>query len=290
MRLAVNGQQLAATCALPDLLDRVLALNVDAVELWPQNLTGGSTAEEKERYETKDVEGAVRALRERGVEAACVTLGFDGLPMIVERGGVPAATEALRGAVEAAAALGSKLVNCYLAGVPGATFVEAAGPAAELAQARGITIVLENEAHDDSATPEGMLEILDAVGSPGLKTLYDPCNYYQAGEEAYPSAYEALGDRIGYVHLKGGAAYAPGTEAHRGGTFRGFADKYIGYGALSESAYDVEAVVARLTRDGYEGFVTLEPHVPAERVEALLRADLGYLRGLPAFQKQDRSK
>ena len=181
--------------------------------------------------------------------------------------------------------LGSKLVNCYLAGIPAAAFVEAAGPAAELAQARGITIVLENEAHDDSATADGVLEILDAVDSPSLKTLYDPCNYYQAGEEAYPSAYEALGDRIGYVHLKGGAAYAPGTEAHRGGTFRGSTDKYIGYLALSESAYDVEAVVARLARDGYEGLVTLEPHVPAEHVEAILRADLGYLRGLPAFQE-----
>lgn len=280
MRLAINGQQLAELYPLREMLGRVMSLGVDAVELWPRNLPGGNTDEEKQRYETKDVKGAARVLRELGLGAACVTLGFDALPMALRRGGVSACTEALTGAVETAEALGSALVNCYLAGIPGPTFAEAAGPAAEAARKRRITIVLENEAHDDSATPEGMLEILDAVDSPALKTLYDPCNYYQAREEPYPFTYEALKDRIGYVHLKGGVTYRAGSEAHRGGTLRGVADSYIGYVPLSASAYDVAAVVGRLVRDGYRGFVTLEPHVPAQEVETFLAADLDHLRPL----------
>ena len=223
MRLAINGQQLAEVCTLPEVLDRVRALGVDAVEVWPQNLTGGADDEERERYETKDVAAAARVLRERKVDVACVTLGFDAFPITLKRGGVRAATEALIGALDAAQTLGAKLVNCYLAGIPWSTFVEAVGPAAERAHTRGITIVLENEAHDDSATSEGMCRILDAARSPALKTLYDPCNYFQAGQEPYPLAYEALAGRIGYVHFKGGAAYVEGSSAERGGTMRGSA-------------------------------------------------------------------
>jgi len=280
MRLAVNGQQLAETHTLPDLLKHVRKLNIDAVELWPHNLPGGTTAEEKERWETKDVTAAAQALRKHDMQVACVTLGFDAFPMILENGTVADATTALKGTIDAAAALDAKLVNCYLAGTPRSIFLDVARPAAEYARDRDVTIVLENEAHDDSAMAEGMLHILEAVAAPNFKTLYDPCNYYQAGEEPYPAAWEAIGGHVGYVHFKGGGIYREDAALHRGGTLRGFTDTFIGYGPLSESDFDVEAIVRRLKTDGYDGFATFEPHVPAEHVETLLAADVAYLREL----------
>lgn len=280
MRLAINGQQLAQTCTLAEVLEHVLGLGVNAVELWPHNLTGGDTPEEKERWETKDLETAGQLLKDHGVTVACVTLGFDAFPIILKNGTVADATAALNGTVRAAHHLGAKIISCYLAGIPASTFVEAVRPAVEHAGENDVTIVLENEAHDESATSAGVLRILDAVGSPNLKTLYDPCNYYQAGEEPYPYAWEALAGHVGYVHFKGGSLCREGAELHRGGTMRGSTDRFIGYGPLSESAFNVPTIVRRLKTDGYDDFVTLEPHVPAEYVLDLLSADVAYLRGL----------
>lgn len=286
MRLAISGQLLGGTRSLPEILDVFRSLGVDAIDLWPHNLEGGEAPEERGRYERKDVGAARRALDAAGVAAACVTLGFRAMARC-EAEGPRVGTGALEGAVDAAATLGAPLVNCYLAGLRPSVFVEAMRPAAEYAGGRGVTIVLENEAHDDSGPAESVRAIVEAVGSPHFGALYDPCNFYHANEEPYPYAYEVLADAIRYVHLKGGCWYDPKGRPgeHRGGTMRGSADRYIGYVSVPEAAFNVDAILRRLARDGYEGFVSLEPHVPAARALDFYNADVPYVRarlGAPA--------
>ena len=75
MKIALNGQQLAATHSLSEILDVFEAHGVKAIELWPANFSGTSgTPEDLERYETKDVNAAAQLLKARGFEVACVTL------------------------------------------------------------------------------------------------------------------------------------------------------------------------------------------------------------------------
>jgi sugar phosphate isomerase/epimerase len=281
VRPAISAQLLGKSRSLAQVLETVRSLGVDAVELWPQNLAGGETPEEQARYERKDVAAAGRTVESAGVTVACVTLGGGAIRRCAEEG--PAVgTAALKGAVDAAAALGARLVNCYLAGIPPALFADAVRPAAAYAGRVGVTIVLENEAHDDSGTALGVRSIVEAVGSPHFGTLYDPCNYYQANEEPYPYAYEVLKDAVRYVHLKGGCRYAPEwrRQDHRGGALRGAEDRFIGYVALPDGAVNADGVVTRLRRDGYDGFVTLEPHLPAERLLECLAVEAPYLRRL----------
>ena len=279
MKLAISGQLLGGTQSLPQILEVLRSLGVDAIDLWPHNLEGGEAPEERGRYERKDVGAARRALDAAGVSAACVTLGFRAMARCGAEG-PGAGTEALRGAVDAAAALGAPLVNCYLAGLPPSVFVEAMRPAAGYAGSRGVTIVLENEAHDDSGPAESVRAMIDAVGSPHFGALYDPCNFYHANEEPYPYAYEVLEDTIRYVHLKGGCWYNPKGRPgeHRGGTMRGSADRYIGYVAVPEAAFNVDAILRRLARDGYDGFVSLEPHVPAAHALDFYDVEVPYVR------------
>jgi sugar phosphate isomerase/epimerase len=278
LRLAISGQLLAQTHALPRVLEILGSLGVDAIEIWPHNLPGGETREEQGRYEHKDIAGAREILASHGVSVACVTLGFDILGRCAEVG--PGyGTGALKGAVDAAAALKAPLVNCYLAGIIQPLFVEAMRPAAEYASSLGITIVLENEAHDDSGIASGLRSIVEAVRSPHFGTVYDPCNYYQANEEPYPAAYEIVKDYVRYVHLKGGCQYDPERRPndHRGGTLRGSEDRYIGYTSIPEGAINADGVLRRLTRDGYTGFVTLEPHVPAEKALEYYHIEVPYV-------------
>jgi sugar phosphate isomerase/epimerase len=161
-----------------------------------------------------------------------------------------------------------------------ATFVEAVRPAADYAGRHGVAIVLENEAHDDSGTAAGVRAIVEAVGSPYFGTLFDACNYYQAGEEAFPYAYEVLKQHVRYAHVKGGCRYRPDLlpHAHRGGTLRGIPDAHIGYVPIADGAVNVDGLLQRLARDGYDGFVTLEPHVPPAEAEAYYRAEVPYVR------------
>ena len=116
MRLGVSGQLLSRTHALAEIVEVLRALDVDAIELWPRNIPGGVGPEEEQRYEKKDVAGTRRLLDERGMDVACITLGF-GILRKCEEAGPEFGTGALKGAVDAAAALGAPIVNCYLAGI-----------------------------------------------------------------------------------------------------------------------------------------------------------------------------
>jgi sugar phosphate isomerase/epimerase len=281
MKIALNGQQLAATHSLPEILDLFKAHGVKAIELWPANFTGLSrTPEEFERYETKDVDAVGGLLRDRGFEVACITLGFHAAPLCIARGGTQRLTEALKGAVDAAVRLEAHLVNCYTAHINLALFLEAVRPAAEYAAKRGVVITLENEAHDESALPEAIADLVRSVNSPGFRTQFDPCNYYHAYIEPFPHAYKVIHEHIGYVHLKGGCQYAERPGVHRGSPMRNSSRDHIGYVHMDEAAFPIEAIVRTLKVDGYAGWITLEPHVVADFVPEFYTRDLAYLRSI----------
>jgi sugar phosphate isomerase/epimerase len=279
VRLGVSGQLLSRTHTLSEIVDVLQSFDVDAIELWPRNLTGGEGPEEEQRYEKKDVAGTRALLQQRGMDVACLTLGFSILSKCKEAG-AEYGTNALKGAVDAAAELGAPIVNCYLAGITPELFVAAAQPAAEYAGTVGVTIVLENEAHDDSGPAASVRSIVEAIGSPHFGTQYDPCNYYHANEEPYPGAYEIVKPYVRYVHMKGGCHYDPETRPRdkKGGTLRGSEDRYIGYTSIPDGVVNADGVLRRLAQDGYDGFVTLEPHVNAEEALDYYRIDVPYVQ------------
>jgi len=283
MIVGISGQALGTTRTLPEILALLRELDVRWIELWPTNLEGGTAPDTS--YEGKDVEKARDILTEYGIGVACVTMpGAFAQEMVEDKEGYLAA---LQGAVDVAEALGSRLVNSYCyhwalghdADI--GPFVEMLRTASAYAADRGRTLVLENEAHDASGTVEGMLRILEGVGSEALKTNFDPTNYYQAGEEPFPYAYRRLKEHIGYVHTKNGCLHDPSVhdEVGRGGTMpRSGEGQYIHYCPLPEGAVNIEGLLTQLRKDQYEGFCTLEPHVPPQYVEDFYRVEVSYLR------------
>ncbi|MBI2497072.1 MAG: sugar phosphate isomerase/epimerase, partial [Opitutae bacterium] len=142
-------------------------------------------------------------------------------------------------------------------------------------------ITLENEAHDESGFPANVAAVCARVNSPGLGTQYDPCNYYHAGVEPFPGAYEAVKKHLRYVHLKGGCRYDAGiTGIHQGSAMRDSTRDFIGYLPLPDAAFNVEAIVRRLKRDGYKGWISLEPHVPGDHILEYYQREIPYLREL----------
>jgi sugar phosphate isomerase/epimerase len=287
MKLAISGQALANTHSLDRLLTLLNQLDCRWIELWPPNLEGGDPrlSAWHSRYESRDAAKAEAALNAHGIGVACITMPGAFFKEMASQ--AEDYLSALKKAVDMAVALHCKLVNSYCyhfalgREAPIASLIRVLRSAADYAAERGVTVVLENEAHDASGTVDGMLRILEAVNSPAMKTNYDPTNYYQASEEGYPYAYNRLKQYIAYVHLKGGCLYDPTLhlEAGKGGPMPGRVEEpHIYYPPLPEGAINVERLLTRLREDGYQGFCTIEPHVPAAHVERYYGIEVSYLR------------
>ena len=156
----------------------------------------------------------------------------------------------------------------------------------EAAADAGITIVVENTCSasvggEITTSAEGIIRLLEGVGSPSFKSQFDAGNLQSMGEEAYPYAYELLKEHIRLIHLKDVVKYNPGVSHHRRSES---ARKLIGTAAaryvtvpVGQGEVNLEGLLQGLVADGYEGFVDVEPHTVEERLDEFYAEGLGFL-------------
>ncbi|MCW3768297.1 sugar phosphate isomerase/epimerase [Paenarthrobacter sp. PAE-2] len=126
------------------------------------------------------------------------------------------------------------------------------------AEANGIILLHENEKGIYGDTPERVLDIMEAVGSPALRVAWDNANFVQVGVKPYTQGYTLLRPYLEYFQVKD--ALATTGEVVPSGE---------GDGELDET-------IAALAADGYTGFASLEPHLAAAH-------ELGGFSGPVAF-------
>lgn len=106
-----------------------------------------------------------------------------------------------------------------------------------------IVLIHENEKDIYGDIKERCLEILTEVNSPYFKAAFDFANFVQCGEDT-KVCYDLLKDFVAYIHIKD--AVSSDNDNVPCGT---------GEGKIAEILR--QAIV----EDGYEGFLTLEPHL-----------------------------
>jgi sugar phosphate isomerase/epimerase len=113
--------------------------------------------------------------------------------------------------------------------------------------AKGYDVILlhENEKDIYGDTAERCLDIIETMNCDYLKATFDPANFVQCGVHTFPEAYELLKEHIEYVHIKD-AVYSDGHVVPAG----------VGDGKVKE-------LLSALKLSGYEGFLSLEPHLAA---------------------------
>lgn len=171
-------------------------------------------------------------------------------------------------------------------------------PCIKKAEEENIVLVLENEFGDDpTRTALNCLSILESVNSESFKLLYDPCNFYIAGEEGYPYAYNLLKPWIGYVHVKDALKVKEWGKTESGGANRGNkgecmyvdgqenivwkdGDDTSDYlcTAIGEGAINYDGLLKALAADGYAGFISVEPHVKESIHTETMRQTVDYLK------------
>lgn len=125
----------------------------------------------------------------------------------------------------------------------------------ELAEQENVILLHENEKGIYGDIAPRCADILKTVNSPNLRAVFDPANFVQCGQATYPEAYELIEPYLEYMHIKD--ALSDGSVVPAG----------MGEGHVGE-------ILSSLAAKGYNGFLSLEPH-------------LGSFTGLEALETGD---
>ncbi|MYA72937.1 sugar phosphate isomerase/epimerase [Candidatus Poribacteria bacterium] len=139
----------------------------------------------------------------------------------------------------------------------------------QIADAAGITLVMETAISGNVTSAFLARKLIDALDVPHLKVLWDPCSSLYCTEVPYPDGYEAIREHIAHVHLKDGVVNLPAATFDFCAMRQGQMDPYY------------NDIVDALKRDGYEGAISLESvYTPVDGT----RED-GFRESLPVFME-----
>lgn len=116
------------------------------------------------------------------------------------------------------------------------------GRFADYASRNDIVLLHENEKGIYGAKAPECLEIMKKLGSDHFRAIFDFANFVQCGQDTL-EAYDLLKDYVDYIHVKD-ARKENGTVVP------------VGYGDGN-----VEAILKKLFASGFDGFLSLEPHL-----------------------------
>lgn len=112
----------------------------------------------------------------------------------------------------------------------------------ERARSASVTLLHENEKDIYGDTINHCVDLMRNCADEHFRVAFDPANFIQCAQVPYPDAYEALRPWLAYVHVK---------DALPGGNVV----------AAGEGAGRWPDLLRRLREDGYDGFLSLEPHL-----------------------------
>jgi len=123
------------------------------------------------------------------------------------------------------------------------------------AKENDVVLLHENEKDIFGDTKERCKELFDRLSCENFKAVFDPANFVQCGENT-KEAFDLLKEHIAYMHIKD--SKADGTIVPAG-----------------QGEGNIEYILSMLFDSGYDGFISLEPH-------------LGTFEGLAALELDDK--
>ena len=111
----------------------------------------------------------------------------------------------------------------------------------DYAKERDIVLLHENEKGIYGDTAERCLDLMQNLACANFKAVFDPANFIQCNEDVF-NAYQQLKPYIAYMHIKDGDKNGNVVPAGYG----------IGH---------IEEILQDLFANGYDGFLSLEPHL-----------------------------
>ncbi len=136
--------------------------------------------------------------------------------------------------------------------------------AAVQAESAGLQLAIEVEDGFWADTGARTADMLTAIDHPALGVNWDPGNAYVAGDNPYPDGYDAVRNYVRHVHFKDVMCQSDGAYIY-----------------AVEGEIDWAGQIAALAADGYQGYISIEPHMQPKVNSA--RTALERLRALMAL-------
>jgi sugar phosphate isomerase/epimerase len=182
--------------------------------------------------------------------------------------------ERLDRAINAANVLGTRLIRVFSFYIPRGEaaqyrneVLERMALLTERAAAAGMTLVHENERAIYGDLPGRCRDILVKVNSPNLRAAFDPANFVVDKVRPMVEAWPLLAEFTTHVHVKD-ALLADGSIRPAG-----------------EGDGDVPGLLTALVERGYQGFLTLEPHLKVAGPHGGLSGEDGMRLAIRALRK-----
>jgi sugar phosphate isomerase/epimerase len=284
----MSGEVLSHTLPLEKAIEITKSFEICNFELWAQNCDALSSDCHQRLYKDRDIKKARKQFIDANIHVACVAFGGAFHQEIVANEKLY--NQELIKAIEVAGEFGSEFVNHYCALIAPKFELDFSildryySKPLKRAEELGVILVLENEAQDMAHTPENVLEIINHFNSKNFRSNLDATNFYQAGNEAFPFAYEFLKTVIAYIHIKNGCIYTPEhghSDLWKGGKMSGhLSNQQICYTLPLLGAVNITGLLEQLKLDNYGGFITLEPHSTLENVLEYYKVTIPLFREL----------
>jgi sugar phosphate isomerase/epimerase len=120
------------------------------------------------------------------------------------------------------------------------------GELTKMAEDGGIMLAHENCNGWAGESPENTLYMVEKINSPALKVIFDTGNTVSHGQDSY-EFYDKVKEHVVHIHVK--------DALKDGDTYR--------HCFPGEGLGQVPEVIADLKKSGYEGAISIEPHVAA---------------------------
>ena len=114
------------------------------------------------------------------------------------------------------------------------------------AESEDVILLHENESRIYGDVPQRCLDLVESIGHPRLRAIFDPSNFIQCGADPLQQAWPMLAKYVDYFHIKDALA-ASGKVVPAG----------FGDGGLAE-------ILGQAIKNGFAGFLSLEPHLKAD--------------------------
>lgn len=149
--------------------------------------------------------------------------------------------------------------------------IERLGAMASYGELGGIVLLHENEKGIFGDRAGRCLKLMKALSGKSLELAFDFANFIQCGQDAM-EAYELLEKYIRYVHVK---------------------DAFSGNGAIVPAGTGegrIEEILTSLKESGYQGFLSLEPHLAEFEGLKGLERDGASLKGMQRLSGEEAFK
>ena len=159
--------------------------------------------------------------------------------------------ERLRRVADIAAEFGTTIIRVFSFFIPQghdpsryrSRVIDRMAALAAVAAEHGLVLAHENEKEIYGDRPERCADIIASVGSPALRATFDAANFVQCGIRPHCDAYKLLQPYLVYVQIKD-ALMTTGEVVPAG-----------------QGDGEVRETLAELRDSGFEGYLSLEPHL-----------------------------